>query len=92
MANIIINNYGTVNIYSDAEQKVSKAKDLLLTKMYHARHKSTLGGYDGWRELLDMYYCGQYSEMCKYIKSCRGKGGKTRNECLECLHTIMKGV
>ena len=93
MANITINNHGTVNIYEGVDQcAVSEAKDNLLHKMYFARYKQTLGGYEGWLKLLDMYYCEQYEEMCKHIQSCNGKGGKTRNECLKCLETIMKGA
>ena len=92
MANITINNYGTINICENITQDdVNKKKDELLSKMYYARYKQTLGGYEGWLELLRMYYCGEYAEMCEFIKSCRGKGGKTRSACLECLAVIMKG-
>ena len=91
MANITINNHGTVNIYEGVDNTVSEAKDNLLHKMYFARHKATLGGYKGWLKLLDLYYCEQYEEMYDFIKSCQGKGGKTRNECLAYLKTIIKG-
>jgi len=93
MANITIHNHGTVNIYEGADPSaIEKAKDKLLTKMYFARYKQTLGGYEAWLRLLDMYYCGNFKGMYKYINSCKGKGGKTRVDCLECLRTIMKGA
>jgi hypothetical protein len=92
MANIIINNYGTINVYDgNSEAEVNKAKDVLLSKMYYARHKATLGGYEGWKKLTDMYYCEEYEEMCDFIKACQGKGGKTRHDCLRCLEIIIKG-
>lgn len=92
MSNITIYNQGTVNIYESVDDAVSKAKDALLNKMYFARYKQTLGGYEAWLKLLDMYYCGDYKGMCKHIKSCNGKGGKTRNECLDYLNTIIRGT
>lgn len=91
MANITINNHGTVNIYEGVNTAVSKAKDELLHKMYFSRYKQTLGGYEGWLKLLDLYYCEQYREMYKHIKSCNGKGGKTRYDCLKCLDIIISG-
>ena len=91
MANITINNHGTVNIYEGVDNTVNEAKDTLLTKMYFARYKQTLGGYEAWLKLLDMYYCEQYEEMREFIKSCKAKGGKTRHDCLVCLDTIIKG-
>ena len=91
MANITIHNHGTVNIYEGVDPcAVEKAKDTLLSKMYFARYKQTLGRYEGWLKLLEMYYCGDYKQMRKYIKSLNGKGGKTRNECLECLKIILR--
>ena len=90
MQNITINNQGTVNIY--AEDLVSKAKDLLLTKLYYARNKETMGGYEAWLELLDMYYAEDFEGMQEFIKSCKGKGGKTRNECLRHLNIIIGGI
>ena len=92
MANITINNHGTVNIYEGVDTNaVNEAKDTLLTKMYFARYKQTLGGYEAWLKLLDMYYCEQYEEMHEFIKACKGKGGKTRHDCLKLLETIMRG-
>lgn len=92
MANIIINNYGTLNVYeSTTKAEVSEAKDKLLNKMYYARNKETLGGKEGWHKLLDMYYSGDYEGMCEFINSCKGYGGKTRKACLEHLSTIMDG-
>lgn len=70
------------------DSSVSDAKDKLLTKLYYARHKSTMGGYAAWHELLHMYYMGDYQGMIGFIKSCRGKGGKTRNECLQLIDII----
>lgn len=90
MANIIIHNHGTVNVYENADT-VNEAKDTLLHKMYFARYKQTLGGYEAWLKLLDMYYCEQYEEMRDFIRSCKAKGGKTRYDCLQCLDTIIKG-
>ena len=90
MQNITINNHGTVNIY--AEDLVNKAKDLLLTKLYYARHKETMGGYEAWHELLDMYYCADFEGMKEFIESCKGHGGKTRNECIRCLNIIIGGI
>ena len=91
MANITIHNHGTINIYESVEDAVSRAKDTLLNKMYFARHKQTMGGYEAWLQLLEMYYCEQYEEMYHFIASCKAKGGKTRYDCLKCLETIMKG-
>jgi hypothetical protein len=92
MANITINNHGTVNIYEGVDNTVSEAKDTLLHKMYFARYKQTLGGYEGWLQLLDMYYCEQYKQMYEFIKNCKAKGGKTRHDCLECLKIIIGGT
>lgn len=91
MANIIIHNHGngTVNIYNVNSTTVSEAKDKLLTKLYWARHKETMGGYNAWLNLLDMYYAADWQGMINHIKSCRGRGGKTRNECIQYLNTII---
>lgn len=91
MANIIIHNNGVVNIYNVNDTTVAEAKNKLLTKLYWARNKQTMGGYEAWLELLDMYYGFEWQNMYNRIKSCQGKGGKTRNECLEQLEIIMKG-
>lgn len=89
MQNITINNSTVyINIGEDA---ISDARDMLLTKLYYARHKETMGGYVAWERLLHMYYMGNYQGMKEFIKSCKGKGGKTRNECLYYLDLIMKG-
>ena len=90
MPNILIINHGTINIDSNKQKTVDQAKDDLLTKMYHCRHKSTLGGYDAWLELLKLYYSLQYQAMYAYIESCTGMGGKTRSECLADLKIIME--
>ena len=95
MANITINNHegGTINIYNVNDTKVAEAKDKLLDKMFRARDKQTMGGYEGWRELIGMYCSFDYQGMYDYIESYKGKGkgGKTRNECLAYLKTIIKG-
>lgn len=91
MANIIIHNNGVVNIYNVNDTTVAEAKDALLTKLYWARNKQTFGGYNAWLELLDKYYSFDWQGMYDYIKSCKGKGGKTRSECLKLVSTIMKG-
>ena len=78
----------TINICEDS---INKAKDQLLEKLYYARNKETMGGYQKWHELLDMYYCGDYEGMKEFISSCSGKGGRTRNECIHYLDIIMKG-
>lgn len=88
MNNFTINN-STVNIYI-SNDTIGDARDKLLTKLYYARNKSTMGGYAAWKVLLDMYYNGNYQGMINFIKSCRGKGGKTRNECINLIN-IIKG-
>lgn len=88
MSNITINNYGTINI--GTEDTVSDARNQLLTKLYWARYKPTMGGYEAWLQLLNMYYAGDLTGMYKFISSCHGKGGKTRNECLHYIDIIMK--
>ena len=83
---IIIIKYGAQNPEC---KSVAQAKDELLTKLYHARHKTTFGGYDAWLTLLSMYYALEYRAMYAYIANCQGKGGKTRSECLENLKIII---
>ena len=89
MNNFTINN-STVYININ-EVIVDDAKDKLLTKLYYARHKETMGGYVAWHELLHMYYMGNYQGMKEFITSCRGKGGRTRNECIRYINIIMGG-
>lgn len=89
MNNFTINN-STVYININ-EGIVNDAKDKLLTKLYYARHKGTMGGYAAWHELLHMYYMGNYQGMKEFIMSCRGKGGRTRNECIYLINIIMGG-
>ena len=88
MNNFTINN-STVHIYIN-DDTIGNAKDKLLTKLYYARHKGTMGGYNAWLKLLNMYYMNNYQGMIDFIKSCRGKGGKTRNECIYLIN-IIKG-
>lgn len=89
MQNITINNSTVTINYNDGT--VSEAKDKLLTKLYYARNKATMGGHDAWLKLLDMYYAQNFDGMYNFIKSCHGKGGKTRNECLSYIEIIKKG-
>ena len=89
MSIIIINN-GTLNIDGNNHKTVEQAKDELLTKMYHCRYKTTLGGYEAWLKLLQWYYSSRYQEMYDYIANCTGMGGKTRSECLAALKIIME--
>ena len=89
MQNINITNSTVFINYN--ENTVSNAKDNLLTKLYYARNKDTMGGYDAWLKLLDMYYAFDFKGMQEFIKSCKGKGGKTRNECLRYINIIMMG-
>jgi hypothetical protein len=90
MNKFIINN-STVYININ-EETASDAKDKLLTKLYYARHKETMGGYTAWHKLLDMYYISNYQGMREFIMSCRGRGGKTRNECIALINIIEGGV
>ena len=90
MNNFTINN-STVYININ-DNIVSDAKDKLLTKLYYARNKSTIGGHAAWENLLHMYYMGNYQGMKNFISSCRGKGGKTRNECVELINIIIGGI
>lgn len=89
MNNFTINN-STVYININ-EGIVSDAKDKLLAKLYYARNKATMGGHKAWEQLLHMYYMGNYQGMKELIKSCKGKGGRTRNECIHYIEIIMKG-
>ena len=91
MANIVINNFGIVNVYNVNDTTVAEAKDALLNKLYWARNKPTMGGYEAWLNMLDMYYAGEWQEMYDLIKACKGKGGKTRHDCLALIETIMEG-
>ena len=84
--NITINNHGTVNIYNS--NPTESARDTLLTKLYYARNKPTMGGYEAWQKLLEMYYCAEWDEMINFISSCKGAGGRTRNECIKAIKTI----
>lgn len=82
-----------MNIYLNKDViDVEKAKSLLLDKMYHARYKQTIGGYDVWLRLLDLYYLGSYTKMIRVIHSFKGPGGKTRNECVELIRMIQKST
>ena len=89
MNSFTINNSSvSINVYDDA---IGNAKDQLLTKLYYARNKDTMGQRAGWEKLLHMYYMKNYYGMKEYISSFHGRGGRTRNECLHLLDTIIKG-
>lgn len=83
--NITINN-STVNFYD--RDIVAEARDELLRRLFYARHKDTIGGYDNWLKLLDHYYRGEFEEMIENIKSIKGMGGATRKICLRLINTI----
>ena len=85
--NINITN-STVNFY-DRDQ-IAEARDELLRRLFYARHKDTIGGYDNWLTLLDHYYCEEFEEMIENIKSIKGMGGATRNACIRLIKTIAK--
>lgn len=78
-----------VTIY-EREDRVEKAKSDLLTKLYHAREKDTMGGRETWLELLDMYFKYDYEGMREVISGFSGKGGATRAACLRCLDIIIE--
>lgn len=76
-------------IINDGDITVEQAKNDLLSKMYHCRYKTTLGGYEMWLELLQLYYAFDYVAMVERIAACKGMGGKTRSECITLLKIIM---
>ena len=91
MANITINNYGTINFYAETEA-VEKAKDKLINRMYYARlSDNVIGGYEGWKQLCEMYDLDDYEGMKQFISQCKGRCGARRKEMLECLDIIIKG-
>lgn len=77
-----------VTIY-ETQNRIEKAKSDLLTKLYYAREKDTMGGREVWLELLDMYYMQKYDEMKETIEAFEGSGQATRNACIRCLDTII---
>lgn len=78
-----------ITIY-EREDRVEKAKSDLLTKLYHAREKDTMGGRETWLELLDMYFRLDFESMKEMISAFSGKGGATRAACLRCLDIIIE--
>ena len=78
-------------VYISESNPVEEARDQLLTIMYYARNKETLGGYDAWLELLDFYYSGDFEAMRHHITNLSGKGGATRNKCLHLIDIITNG-
>lgn len=88
-AKFTINN-STVNIYEYGKNPVETARDELLRRLFHARHKATIGGVSNWEKLLDHYYSGEYDEMIENISSFSGPGGATRNACIRLIKTIAK--
>lgn len=90
MTKIVINN-STVIINNNSVDFVKDARDTLLNKLYYVRkyRKATFGGYENDEKLIDMYFSGKYPDMKTLIRSCKGRGGKTRNECIRCLDIII---
>lgn len=78
-------------VYINNAEETEHARNELLSLMYYARNKETLGGYQKWQEMLDWYYSGDWVSMCSHILSCTGKGGATRKKCLKYIAIIMKG-
>lgn len=87
-APISINN-STVVVY-ECDNRAKNARDELLRKPFHARHKATMGGASNWEKLLDHYYSGEYEEMIENISSFSGPGGATRKACINLIKTIAK--
>lgn len=85
-AKISINN-STVTIY-ECDSPAENARDELLRKLFHARHKTTMGGVSNWEKLLDHYYSGEYEEMIENISSFSGPGGATRKACIKLIKII----
>ena len=91
MANITINNYGTINFYDEIDA-VERAKDKLINRMYYARlSENVIGGHPGWEHLCNLYDDKKYGEMKQFISQCKGRCGNRRKEMLECLDIIIKG-
>lgn len=78
---------GNVHISGDAESAVSKAKDKLLNILFHKRNNSDWGGREGWVEMLDMYFFGNYKALCDHINTF--KDGKSKEKAISCLQTII---
>ena len=76
----------TVNFYE--KDTVAEAKDELLRRLFYARHKPTIGGYENWLFLLDCYYCGEFEEMTDNILQITGTGGATRKAVLRLIAII----
>lgn len=77
----------TVNFYE--RDAVAEAKDELLRRLFYARKKDTMGGYDNWINLLDLYYSGEYEEMIENISTYSGHGGATRKAVIKLLKIIL---
>lgn len=77
----------TVNFYE--KDAIAEAKDELLRRLFYARKKDTMGGYDNWINLLDLYYSGEYEEMIENISTYSGHGGATRNAVIKLLKIIL---
>ena len=71
--NITINN-STVNFYD--RDLVAEARDELLRRLFYARHKDTIGGYDNWLTLLDHYYCEESRQVMRVIDRIRNSRSK----------------
>lgn len=72
--------------------EVEQARDELRRRLFYARHKETLGGYEGWRTICAMLDGFEYAEALEHISSLTGKGQATRNACIEELKTILRGM
>ncbi len=82
--NITIN--GNVNV-SDSADQISKAKDKLLNVLFYKRKCSDWGGREGWIEMLDMYFMGNYEMLRETISTF--KDGKSKAKALSCLNAII---
>lgn len=78
---------GNVTINNENEEEVSKAKDKLLNILFYKRNNSDWGGREGWIEMLDMYFFGNYEGLCDHISTF--KDGKSKEKAISCLQTII---
>lgn len=79
----------TITITPD---EVERARDELRRRMFYARHKDTLGGYEGWRELCTMLDGFEYAAALERLSAITGYGQATRNACIKDLKTILRGM
>lgn len=74
-------------IINGSEDKVSKAKDKFLNILFYKRNCADWGGREGWVEMLDMYFFGNYETLCDHISNF--KDGKSKEKAISCLRTII---